>query len=340
MTAVAPPDTVSRSRDLVEPALRAAIDRLAPRLRLAAGYHRGWWEADGRPRAGGSGKALRPALAVLSAQAAGGPVEPALPGAVAVELVHDFSLLHDDVMDDDAERRHRPTAWAVFGVPLAILAGDALVTLAVQVVEESGAPGRDDARAALMDAVQELIRGQVDDIDLEGRLDATLDEVLRMEAGKTSALLACSASIGARALAAPPALVGGLHRFGFELGLAFQLVDDLLGIWGEPEVTGKPVLADVRAGKRSAPVVAALRSGTPAGDELGALLAAGTPTSEPDVVRAARLIEAAGAREWTLGAADDHLAAALRALDEAPGIVPEAHDDLVDLARYVLARDR
>jgi geranylgeranyl diphosphate synthase type I len=339
VTAVAP-GTVSRSRDLVEPALRAAVDRLAPRLRLAAGYHRGWWEADGTPREGGSGKALRPALAVLSAEAAGGPVEPALPAAVAVELVHDVSLLHDDVMDDDTERRHRPTAWAVYGVPLAILAGDALVALAVQVVAESDAPGRGDARDALLVAVQDLIRGQVEDIDLEGRLDAQVDDVLRMEAGKTSALLACSASIGARALGAPPALVAGLHRFGFELGLAFQLVDDVLGIWGEPAVTGKPVLADVRAGKRSAPVVAALRSGTPAGDELAALLATGTPTEEADVVRAARLIERAGAREWTTAAADEHLAAALGALDAAPGLAADAHQDLVDLARYVLERDR
>jgi geranylgeranyl diphosphate synthase type I len=339
VTAVAP-HTVSRSRDLVEPALRAAVDRLSPRLRLAAGYHRGWWEADGTLRGDGSGKALRPALAVLSAQAAGGPVELAVPTAVAVELVHDFSLLHDDVMDDDTERRHRATAWAVFGVPLALLTGDALLALAVQVIAESDAPGRADAQAALLAAVQELIRGQADDIDLEGRLDAELGDVLRMEADKTSALLACSASIGARALAAPPGLVACLHRFGFELGLAFQLVDDVLGIWGEPAVTGKPVLADVRAGKRSAPVVAALRSGSAAGDELASLLANGTPTDEDGVVRAAGLVERAGGRDWTVAAADEHLAAALGALDDAPGLAEPAHQDLVDLARYVIERDR
>ncbi|HEX6755650.1 MAG TPA: polyprenyl synthetase family protein [Mycobacteriales bacterium] len=339
MTSVAP-GTISRSRDLVEPALRAAVDRLSPRPRLAAGYHRGWWEADGTPREGGSGKALRPALAVLSAQAAGGPVEPALPCAVAVELVHDFSLLHDDVMDKDTERRHRPTAWAVFGVPLALLAGDGLLGLAVQVIAESDAPGRDGAQAALLAAVQDLIRGQVDDIDLEGRLDVELADVLRMEADKTSALLACSASIGARALAAPAALCQALHEFGFELGLAFQLVDDVLGIWGEPAVTGKPVLADLRVGKRSAPVVAALRSGTQAGDELAALLAHGTPTDEEDVVRAARLVERAGGRDWTAAAADEHLAAALDALDGVPGLAEPAYRDLVDLARYVIERDR
>jgi geranylgeranyl diphosphate synthase type I len=277
---------------------------------------------------------------VLSAQAAGGPVEPALPSAVAVELVHDFSLLHDDVMDNDTERRHRATAWAVFGVPLALLTGDALLALAVEVVAESDAPGRADAQAALLTAVQDLVRGQVDDIELEGRLDTELVDVLRMEADKTSALLACSASIGARALAAPPALCEALHRFGFELGLSFQMIDDLLGVWGEPAVTGKPVLADIRAGKRSAPVVAALRSGTPAGDELCALLAAGTPAEEADVVRAAELVERAGGREWTLAAADEHLAAALGALDKVPGLADGAHQDLVDLARYVIERDR
>ena len=339
MLSRAAPGTVSRSRDLVEPALRAAVDRLTPRVRLAAGYHRGWWEADGRPRTGGAGKALRPTLAVLSAQAAGGPLEQALPAAVAVELVHDFSLLHDDVMDGDTERRHRPTTWAVFGVPLALLTGDALLPLAIQVIAESGAPGRAEAQAALLAAAHQLIRGQVDDIDLEGRLDAELADVLRMEADKTSALLACAASIGARALAAPAELSDGLHRFGYQLGLAFQLVDDVLGIWGEPDVTGKPVLADLRAGKRSAPVVAALRSGTPAADELAELLAGGTPVEEESVVRAAQLVERAGGRDWCVAAADEHLAAALAALEGAPGLADGAREDFVALARYVVDRD-
>jgi geranylgeranyl diphosphate synthase, type I len=336
---VVPPETVSRTQQLVEPALRAAVDRLAPGPRLIAGYHRGWWDADGRSAARESGKALRPALAVLSAEAAGGPVEQAIPAAVAVELVHDFSLLHDDVMDGDTQRRHRPAAWAVFGTPQALLAGDAVLTLAVQVLLDSDAPGKDAALGALTAAIQDLVRGQFDDIAFEPRTDVEIDACLRMESEKTAALLACAASIGAQALAAPAPVVDALYRYGFELGLAFQLIDDMLGIWGEPEVTGKPVLADIRAGKRSAPVVAAMRSGTPAGDELVALLADGPPASEEAVFRAAALVEQAGGRAWCVAEADRRLAAALQALDAAP-LAGAARRELEAVARFVTERDR
>jgi geranylgeranyl diphosphate synthase type I len=336
---VVPPETVSRSQQLVEPALRAAVDRLAPVPRRIAGYHRGWWDADGLPAAREAGKALRPALAVLSAEAAGGPVEPAIPAAVAVELVHDFSLLHDDVMDGDTQRRHRPAAWAVFGTPQALLAGDAVLTLAVQVLSEATAPGREDALAALTTAIQQLVRGQFDDIAFEPRTDIEIDACLRMEADKTAALLACAASIGAQCLTAPTPVVNALYRYGCELGLAFQLVDDLLGIWGEPAVTGKPVLADLRAGKRSSPVVAAMRSGTPAGDELVAVLADGRPATEADVARAAVLVEQSGGRAWCVAEADRRLAAALAALDTA-AIPAPARRELDAVARFVTERDR
>jgi geranylgeranyl diphosphate synthase, type I len=333
------PETISRAQLLVDPAMRAAVDRLAPAPRRIAGYHRGWWDAAGAPVGRSAGKALRPALTVLSAEAAGGPVEAAVPAAVAVELVHDFSLLHDDVMDGDAERRHQPAAWAVYGTPQALLAGDAVLALAIEVIAGSGAPGHADALAALITAVQDLIRGQFDDIAFEPRTDVDLEACLRMEADKTAALLACAASIGARALAAPPALIAALHRYGFELGLAFQLVDDLLGIWGETEVTGKPVLADLRAGKRSSPVVAAMCSGTPAGEELAGLLADGSPATEADVTRAAVLVEQAGGRDWVTAEADRRLAAALAALDEVE-LPSEPRRELEAVARFVTERDR
>ena len=335
-------ETVSRAQRLVEPALRAAVDQLPRRPRLISGYHRGWWDADGRTSNAGAGKALRPALAVLSAQAAGASPELALPGAVAVELVHDFSLLHDDVMDGDTERRHRPAAWAVFGIPQALLAGDAVLTLAVQVLADAATPGRDTALAALTDAVQQLVRGQFADIELERRTDVSVETCLAMETDKTAALLACSASIGARLVDGDPVLVDALHRYGSELGVSFQLVDDLLGIWGRPDVTGKPVLADLLAGKRSAPVVAALRSGTPAGHELAELFADGPPATADDAARAADLIEAAGARDWCVAEADRRLATALAALTELTDaqLPPTVADELVALARYVTERDR
>ncbi|HVA59969.1 MAG TPA: polyprenyl synthetase family protein [Mycobacteriales bacterium] len=314
------------------------MDRLVPPLRLVADYHFGWVDADGADRGGGGGKLLRPALVLLSAAAADGPIERAVPAAVAVELVHNFSLLHDDLMDGDAERRHRPTAWAVFGIPHAVLAGDALLALATDLLLEASAPGERWELRSLTAAVQQLIGGQIEDVRFERRLDVTVTEWLAMAAGKTSALLACAASIGAIAVGGPGALAAALADFGAHLGLAFQLVDDLLGIWGSPRVTGKPVLADLRANKKSAPIVAALRAESPHATRLAELLAPGGLRDEEDVVLAAKLVEAAGGREWAVREAERQLAEALASLDRVT--LPAAvRDDLVELARFVTARE-
>ena len=267
------PEGVALARDLVGPAIESAIARLTPDVRVVAAYHLGFADAAGNPiKKSGSGKALRPALALLSARAAGAPPERGVTAAVAVELVHNFSLLHDDIMDNDTERRHRPTAWTVFGVGAAILAGDALLALAQDLLLEDGNPQGAWAARCLSAAVQRLIGGQGSDLAFEKRDDVTLGECLDMAGDKTAALMACACSIGAVHLGAPPTLAMGLAGFGAHVGLAFQLTDDLLGIWGAPEVTGKPVRADLRARKKSLPVVAALNSGTPEAAELRALL--------------------------------------------------------------------
>ena len=138
VSSVAAPAAIAAARALVDGPTRAAIARLDPRIELIASYQMGWVEADGTPRAVSGGKAVRPTLAVLSARAAGADAEVGVPGAVAVELVHNFSLLHDDVMDRDVERRHRPTGWAVFGDGQAILAGNAMLIAAIEAVQESG----------------------------------------------------------------------------------------------------------------------------------------------------------------------------------------------------------
>src|SRR5579883_3101599 len=156
MTRSQPPAVLSAVRDLVDRPLREAIDRLAPKIRRVAAYHFGWEEADGRPGNGG-GKAVRSALAVLSAQAAGAPAQVGIPGAVAVELVHNFSLVHDDVMDGDTERRHRPTVWAVWGTTSAILTGDAMLALAQEVLLESPSPHKAAAARLLAEATRNLI---------------------------------------------------------------------------------------------------------------------------------------------------------------------------------------
>ncbi|HVU91929.1 MAG TPA: polyprenyl synthetase family protein, partial [Jatrophihabitans sp.] len=138
MRTVTTPASIERIRRVVEPALRAEVERLAdPRMRRIAGYQLGWWDADGTPTPGGGGKAIRPTLAVLAAEAAGDAAA-GVPVAVALELVHNFSLLHDDIMDRDVERRHRPTGWVAFGEGQAILAGNAMLVAAIQTLQRSG----------------------------------------------------------------------------------------------------------------------------------------------------------------------------------------------------------
>src|SRR5271154_972410 len=301
------PAGVAVARDLVGPATEAAINRLSPRVRRVAAYHYGLADAAGNPVREGSGKALRPALALLSARAAGASPERGVPAAVAVELVHNFSLLHDDIMDNDTERRHRPTAWTVFGIGAAILAGDALLALAQDLLLEDGTPQGAWAARCLSAAVQRLIGGQGSDLAFEKRDDVSLAECLEMAGDKTAALMACACSIGAVHLGAPPTLAMALAGFGAHVGLAFQLTDDLLGIWGAPEVTGKPVGSDLRARKKSMPVVAALTSRTSAGLELAELLATPEPLTNDEVTHAAKLVEAAGGREQTERTADSAL---------------------------------
>jgi len=315
MTAVMPAG-VAIARDLVGPAMATAVARLSPEVRTVAAYHLGLAGLNGRApgngraagkspaaaKPGGSGKALRPALALLSARAARAAPERGVPAAVAVELVHNFSLLHDDIMDSDTERRHRPTAWTVYGIGAAILAGDAMLALAQDILLEDNAPQSLWAARCLSAAVQRLIAGQ-----------------------------------GADYVGAPANLAMGLAGFGAHAGLAFQLTDDLLGIWGSPAVTGKPVRSDLRARKKSLPVVAALTAETPAAAELAALLRREGPLSEDDLARAAALVEEAGGKQWTENEAAVQLAAAHRCLAETP-MPDEVRAEFAGIAEFITAR--
>jgi geranylgeranyl diphosphate synthase, type I len=291
----------------------------------------------GGTKPAGSGKALRPALALLSARAAEAAPERGVPAAVAVELVHNFSLLHDDIMDGDTERRHRPTAWTVYGIGAAILAGDAMLALAQDILLEDKGPQGLWAARCLSVAVQRLIAGQGADLAFEGRDDVTLAECQEMAGDKTAALMACACSIGAIHVGAPPSVAMGLAGFGAHAGQAFQLTDDLLGIWGSPAVTGKPVRSDLRARKKSLPVVAALTAGAAASAELAALLGQPDPLSEDDLVRAAGLVEEAGGKDWTENEAAAQLASAHRCLAETP-MPDDVRAEFAGIAEFITAR--
>ena len=331
-------EVLAWSRSTVDPALRAAVDTLPASIQHIAAYHLGWQDERGQPTEANGGKAIRPALVLLTTEAVGGAAAAAVPVAVAVELVHNFSLLHDDVMDRDLTRRHRPTAWSVFGTGEAILAGDALLTLALEVLAGSGHSVAQEQLRILSAAVLKLIEGQCADLAFEERTDVGLTECLDMAEGTTGALLGCACALGALSGGGCPEQVEQLRGFGGHLGLAFQFVDDLLGIWGDPAVTGKPVHSDLSTRKKSLPVVAALTSGTPAGRELDALYHREQPLSGADLVRAAELIDVAGGRDWSQAQADDLLAQALCQL-ESTGVAARAGTELRALARLIILRD-
>ncbi|MGH9121044.1 MAG: polyprenyl synthetase family protein, partial [Acidimicrobiales bacterium] len=277
------PEVLRKAKEVVAPAMAAALDRLDPDLRVQATYHLGWTDSEGNPTGPGEGKGIRPALALLSAEAAWADQSAGIPGAVAIELVHNFSLIHDDIIDGDEERHHRRALWTVYGLGPAIIAGDALATLANQVLldvppraaENSHRPATwpgADASAALAEATQAMIAGQADDMAFERRTTVSVEECTAMCAAKTGALLGCASSIGAILAGALPATVAALRDYGQHLGLAFQAVDDLLGIWGDPDRTGKPAGSDLRQRKKTLPVVSALGAGGEEAEELRELL--------------------------------------------------------------------
>lgn len=335
--AVTPP-ALATARSSVDPALATALEQLCPESRLVARYHLGWCDAAGNELMGSGGKALRPALALLSARAAGAGAEVGLPGAVAVELAHNSSIVHDDVIDRDSERRHRPAAWRVFGDARAVLTGDALLSLAWQVLLDSASPNRLGALRRLTSAWSELVAGQQADVSFEARLDVGVPECVAMAQAKTSALMSCSAAIGAELADGSPRLIEGLAKFGRHLGLAFQGIDDLLGTWGRPETTGKPVGSDLLQRKKNLPVAFALSRPGSAGAELRRVLSSRDPGQEA-VAGAIEILDLCGARSWVNELVRCELDCGLDLLD-ALEMPKDVRADLREIAHFVAVRER
>jgi geranylgeranyl diphosphate synthase type I len=341
-TAPSAQESLERCGRMVLPALRDTVDRLPPGVRHMASFAFGWSDSAGAARGGGRGKGLRPALTMLSAEAVGGSAQDAVAGAVAVELVHAFSLIHDDIMDGDELRRHQETLWKAFGVGPAMLAGDALLSLAFATVSGTAAA---EAAAMLSTTLIELVDGQSEDIAFEDRpwtgADAvTVDQYTRMAANKTGSLLACSAGLGALFGGGSPTATAALATAGSRLGAGFQAIDDLLGIWGDPAVTGKPVFSDLRRRKKTLPVVFALGVDDAAhAPALAELLDADPDAFDVDLTvrQAADLIERVGGRSFTEGRAELQLAQALEVIDDV-AVNRGAAAELTELARFIADR--
>ena len=336
---------LARCREWVRPALVAALDELHPSTRERAAYSFGWRDAAGNPDPhAAEGKGVRQALAVLGAESVGAHGTMAVPGAVAVELAHGFSLVHDDVMDGDATRRGRETVWKAYGTGSAVLVGDALFALAVRTLAQAPTAHAAAAVRDLSGTLCTLIRGQGEDLSFESRPwtgphAVRPEEYRAMAERKTGALLGRASALGALLAGATSASVTALDGAGRQLGLAFQAVDDLLGIWGDPARTGKPVHSDLSNGKKTHPVLAALASDTTAARRLATTLDASTSLDADALRRVADLVEEAGGRAATAAAARRHVESAHDHLHDA-ALEPDAVREWESLFAFVLHRAR
>jgi geranylgeranyl diphosphate synthase type I len=298
-------------------------------------YHLGWREI----RPASRGKRLRPLLTLLTCQAAGGGWERALPAAAAVELIHNFSLIHDDIEDWSATRRGRETVWKRWGVPQAINSGDALFVmarLAALNLSRIGTPAERvlEVLRRLDKACLRLTMGQFLDLSFEKRSQVAEEAYMEMIDGKTAALVATATEVGALISPAHPEAVEASRQFGWHLGMAFQIMDDVLGIWGDPQATGKPAADDLRSRKKTLPVIRGLNQSSDFG-----ILWQSDATDPEAIVKMVRLLESTGAEASSRQAAERHTRQALEALERLsrPG---SAKEELRRITSGLVTRDR
>ncbi|HEX2979271.1 MAG TPA: polyprenyl synthetase family protein, partial [Anaerolineaceae bacterium] len=246
--------TLATYTELMRPAVEDELHRVVdavfaiqPELHSMLAYHLGW-EGDGAGSQA-QGKRIRPLLVLLATNAAGGEWESALPAAAAVELIHNFSLIHDDIQDRSPLRHGRPTVWVRWGAAQAINAGDVMFTLAhlalFRLASALAPAAVLDAARVLDQACMNLTEGQYLDLSYEKRLDLAERDYWPMVGGKTAALLGCCVELGALVAGAEPAIRADFRQFGISLGLAVQAWDDWLGIWGDAALTGKSTESDL-----------------------------------------------------------------------------------------------
>jgi geranylgeranyl diphosphate synthase, type I len=338
------PAMFARYKDMVEQELYQAVpppdqDRLPTVLR----YHLGWVDRQGAKVAEptSQGKALRPTLCMFACQALAGDPARALPAAAALELIHNFSLIHDDIQDRDLERRHQPTVWSLWGEPKALVAGDALQSLGDLAVLRSAQQEVSPeltlkVSSLLTESYLEMIEGQCMDLGFETRAQISVDDYLQMIALKTGALIRSALQIGALLAADDEDTTEAFGCFGNYLGRAFQIRDDYLGIWGDEAATGKSNDNDIRRRKKSFPVVFGLERARGAAREELRRIYAGEDLDDADVQRVMTILEESGAPESAQRLTQKSAQRAVQSLEkvELPAWARAEVEELVDfLAR-------
>lgn len=334
---------LSRYTDAIEATIADNLSDVLPDLGNIIRYHLGWIDENCQPATKGRGKMLRPTIHLLVYEAITGQVNTALPTAAFLEMLHNFSLLHDDIEDNDRERRGRPTAWVIWGQPRAINVGDALFSLAFQALHRLDMtmlpPETVLAVFRMMsDVCVTLIQGQELDMNFERRLDVTPDMYLDMIYRKTGALIE-AAVLGAVKLAtSDEMLTQHYQEFASNIGLAFQIQDDILGIWGDADKTGKSADNDLRNKKKTLPIIYMLTQARGGHAEKLKLCYSSTePLSELDIAFVRDCLASTKAYEYTKDVAAQYYEQAFTALNKID-IANEAQTGLKTLAHFLSTR--
>ena len=333
------PDVLYRYRAQIEREIAQALPAGGGALDEMQRYALGWTD-EGLPSLG---KCLRPSLCLLACESLGGDLDQAVPVAVAIEMIHNFSLIHDDIEDGDETRHHRPTLWRAYGRDPAIAAGIVLWTTAYQTLERARQRGLSagrllEVRRVINDACLEMIEGQHLDLSYELRTDVSLSEYINMIAFKTGALLGASLQMGAIIAGADAEEAQRFGLFGQQLGLSFQIRDDILGIWGEGSVTGKPVGADIARKKKTLPIVQAFQQVLGPDRDLLRDVYSSAVVADEDVDAVLAVLQRWNCRYFAQGLAEDYRSRAMAALSQTR-IPASARYRFDELTAFILERD-
>ena len=336
------PKIMSRYIHQIHKYARHQIIRDEPNVYDMLRYSMGWVDDNGKPSSSTRGKALRPTLCLYICEAVGGNWERAIPAAVALELIHNFSLIHDDIQDQDHIRHHRPTLWSIMGTPKALIAGNMMRVLAditAMKLVSTGTPNNIifEVINSLTKSYLEMIEGQYLDLEFESKPKISISDYLKMISLKTGALIKTSITIGATIGTTKKNQIKEFNDFGKNLGFAFQIRDDYLGIWGKSSETGKPVGADILRKKNSFPIIHSKTKSSGSNSKQIEKIFSKDNLTDNDLSDILQIMDELQTREYTLKTTDHYCDLALNNLNKI-NVVKSFKDDLINFLEFFRSR--